>query len=378
MLRKRYPVLFLASIIATLLYGGLLISVSGSDILHGRNDFAPLWAGAKLIGTPGLYSFEANREAERRATGVTMRISYFRPPFYAALLKPLMLSPYLVAYWIFQLAALASLLWFLRTWCRWENSRWRYPEVLVWCGIPIVDAFANGQDIAFVLALAGLSLTYARQGKDVKSGLALALCAIKFHLFLLVPVAVAVRRRWGILAGAVFGLGALAAISFLVQGLTWPLDYWRILHAPGMNPSGFLCISLRGLAGDNPAMLAVTCVLTLALFSWIAAREPSYEVLFGFAVLAGLLLSYHAYAHDALLLMIPMAILLQRRETSATASAVAIGASSVPYAGLYVPGPWHVIAPLSLFAALSVAAMERTKFRTRASEALPTPLPTQS
>ena len=372
MLRKRYPILFLASIIATLLYGGLLVSVSGSDILHGRNDFAPLWAGAKLVGTAGLYSFEANREAERTVTGVTMRISYFRPPFYAALLKPLMLMPYLAAYWVFQLAALVSLFWFLRT---WENSRRGYLEVLVWAGIPIVDAFANGQDVAFVLALAGLSLTYARQGKDVKSGLALALCAIKFHLFLLVPVAVAVRRRWGILAGAAFGVGALAIVSFLVQGSGWPIDYWRILHAPGMNPSGFLCISLRGLVGDNPALLAMMWAVVLALFLWIAAREPSYEVLFGFAILGGLLLSYHAYAHDAVLLALPMAILLQRRETSATAMATSVSASSVPYAGLYVPGPWHAIAPLSLFAALSVAVIERTRSRSRASEALPTPLP---
>src|SRR5579872_6855827 len=100
MLRKRYPVLVVASLAVSILYAVIVVRVSGSDILYGRNDFAPLWAAAKLVGTQDLYSFEGNQRIEWTVTGVPMKITYFRLPFYAVLLKPLLLLPYVAAYWL--------------------------------------------------------------------------------------------------------------------------------------------------------------------------------------------------------------------------------------------------------------------------------------
>jgi len=349
-LREKYPVLLAASLAATLLYAVIRFSVSSSAVVHGWNDFAPLRAGAELVGTPGLYSFAANQRAEQAASGAIMKITYFRPPFYAALLRPFVWLPYPAAYWMFQLAALASLAWFLRRWFA------KPLDVLALAGIPLVEAFANGQDVAFVVALAAASLIFARRGKDVKSGLILALCAIKFHLFLLVPAAVLVRRRWGILAGAACGIGGLAAVSFLVQGAAWPLDYWRILHQPGMHPDAFLSISLHGLIGDHPVPMAIASAAVLGLFLWIAAREKNYELLFGLAILTSLLVGYHVYMSDALLLLIPLGTSLAASERKVATRGLAFAAGSIPYAGIFVPGPWHLLAPVSLLGALAAAA----------------------
>jgi hypothetical protein len=348
-LREKYPVLLVASLAVTLIYAVIRLCVSGSAVVHGWNDFAPLRAGAELAGTPGLYSFASNQRAERLASGATMKITYFRPPFYAALLRPIVWLPYPVAYWIFQFAALGCLAWFLRRWFA------KPLDVLALAGIPLVEAFANGQDVAFVVALAAVSLIYARRGEDVKSGLILSLCTIKFHLFLLVPAAILARRRWGVLAGAACGVAGLAAISFLVQGAAWPVDYWRILHRRDMHPDAFLGISVRGLIGDRPIPLAIASAAVLGLFLWIAARETNYELLFGFAILASLLIGYHVYMSDALLLLIPLGTLLAAPRRKVATHGLAFAASSIPYAGIFVPGPWHVLAPVSLLAALAAA-----------------------
>ena len=349
-MRQEYRLLLAASLLLTVIFTAIRLSVCGSAVIHGWNDFAPLRAGAELVGTPGLYSFAANQRVEQAASGAIMKITYFRPPFYAALLRPLVLLPYPVAYWIFQLVVLACLAWFVRGWFA------KPLHILVLAGIPLVEAFVNGQDVALVVALAAASLVCARRGEDVKSGLILSLCAIKFHLFLFVPLAVLVRRRWGILAGAACGVAGLAAVSFLVQGAAWPIDYWRILHRGDMHPDAFLSISVHGLTGDRPVPLIIASAAVFGLFLWIAARESSYEILFGFALLTGLLIGYHVYTNDALLLLIPLGTLFAMPGRKAARNSIAFASSSIPYAGIFVPGPWHMLAPLSLLTALTASA----------------------
>lgn len=50
-------------------------------------------------------------------------------------------------------------------------------------------------------------------------------------------------------------------------------------------------------------------VMLLAVCAWLARREQRDEVVFGLAVLCGLLLSYHMYIHDLTLLVLPLALL---------------------------------------------------------------------
>src|SRR5579871_5403286 len=82
--------------------------------LRGQNDFVQLYTGAKLVGTPGLYSRATNLATVKSTLGFTMEtVVYTRPPFYATLLRPLALLPYRTAYTVFSLLTLASLLWFV-------------------------------------------------------------------------------------------------------------------------------------------------------------------------------------------------------------------------------------------------------------------------
>ncbi|HEY3742545.1 MAG TPA: hypothetical protein VGL53_22000, partial [Bryobacteraceae bacterium] len=71
-----------------------LVSIQWSRVIRGQNDFAALYAGGKLAGTPDLYSRTANLALIQSTIGMTMdTVVYTRPPFYAALLKPLTSLP---------------------------------------------------------------------------------------------------------------------------------------------------------------------------------------------------------------------------------------------------------------------------------------------
>src|SRR5207245_5098721 len=84
-------------------------------IINGQNDFVQLYAAAKLVGSPDLYSREAFDEVVKSSIGITMETvtRFVRPPFYGALLKPLAAFPYRRAYAIFSLASFSSILWFV-------------------------------------------------------------------------------------------------------------------------------------------------------------------------------------------------------------------------------------------------------------------------
>jgi hypothetical protein len=91
-----------------------LVGLPWDRTIRGQNDFVALYVGAKLVGSPELYSRPANEAMIKFILGATMQsVTYTRPPFYAALLKPLSFLPYHAAYAIFCAVCLASILWFV-------------------------------------------------------------------------------------------------------------------------------------------------------------------------------------------------------------------------------------------------------------------------
>ena len=112
--RVRKAVAYWSPVALGLVFLFMLAYVQHDRTLKGQNDFAQLYAAAKLVGTPDLYSRTANLATINSIHGFTMEtVVYTRPPFYAGLLKPLAAFPYRVAYAIFSLATFSSILWFV-------------------------------------------------------------------------------------------------------------------------------------------------------------------------------------------------------------------------------------------------------------------------
>ena len=78
---------------------------------------------------------------------------------------------------------------------------------------PLFVGMMNGQDAVLLLPLIAWALRCSERGEDFQAGLALSLCAIKPHLLVLVPLALAVQRRWGVLRGGLAGGAVLFALS---------------------------------------------------------------------------------------------------------------------------------------------------------------------
>ena len=64
-----------------------------------------------------------------------------------------------------------------------------------------------------LVGILGLALLWMTRGRDFAAGLLLALCSIKFHMFLLLPLVLLIHRRWAVLRGGLVGGAILLAIA---------------------------------------------------------------------------------------------------------------------------------------------------------------------
>ena len=257
-------VYYWAPVAVGLLFLGFLAYLQQERTLKGQNDFVQFYTAAKLVGTPDLYSRAANLAMVKAIHGFTMEtVVYTRPPFYAALLRPLAWFPYRPAYAIFSLATFSSCLWFVLQFAK------ECPSLPFFAAfsIPMLSSLCGGQDTPFLLVFLGGSILFTRRGKDFAAGLALSLCAIKFHLFLFLPLLLLFKKRWRILAGAALGAAALTVLGSLVAGPDSILRYIKGLRDPWINPSATIMPNLHGLLRCRPARKRLVGTLVRSLGS---------------------------------------------------------------------------------------------------------------
>jgi hypothetical protein len=327
----------------------------------GQNDFLQLYAGAKLSGTPDLYSPTAARRIHRESAGVELvGVYYSRPPFYAALLRPLAKLPYRAAYWTFEgisFAAFAVFLILFVPQCK---------ELILFSSLclPLLSNFLNGQDVTLALLLAAGSILAIRRDQDFLAGLLLSLCAIKGHLFVLTPLVFLIHRRWAVLLGGAAGGVVLTLMSFLTDSRDWPQRYLTLLANPELHPSPGSMPNLRGLifgitGAEYPAVYWLLTILVVATTVWLAWRMKDLEMAFAMSLVAGLLVGYHAYLQDAVLLLLPFAIVIARSKVVPLRLAMALAILPPIYICLLMGRPYNVAVPLTLIGVLITASYGR-------------------
>ncbi len=354
-----------ASFYVTILIGLGLLAAASQPLwqrgLAGENDFVGLYVGARLSGTTDLFSPQAARGVQHEITEGKAHfpaLSFIRPPFYSVLMRPLGWLPYRTAYAVFTGINFAAFALFL-----WLYSRaHRDTLVLAAFSAPMLMSFANGQDTPLVTALAGIALWLAVRGRDFLAGLLLSLAAIKFHLLLLVPVALILHRRWRFLQGGLAGGAALTAIAFLGEGLDWPARMLAALSNPEVHPGAEQMTTLRNLVfhltgGDNRTLEAGLAIAVAGLFAFVASKLADFRAAYGLALVGGLLIPHHAYPHDLLLLLAAVPI-LALAECPKPVKALAAIASLPPLSiALLAGSPVSVAAPVLLLAILVAAAL---------------------
>lgn len=301
---------------------GLLLAAFWALVLRGQArgfvawDFPLYYSAGRL---PGLLLFDkAAQQADQQAVHESALLSlrpyhysiYLKPAAYKLVLDPIARLPFWTAFnlWVaMQLAGLAGALYFF------SRSRGFPPEW--WLLLPVNPYLFYmvywGQDTGLVLLALALAWVLSERGQWFLAGACLALCLVKWNLFLLmVPLFVA-HRKWRGLAGFVTVASVGAAISVAIAGWDGTMAYAQLLHAP---EADYLAAGMPSVRGQLPLLgvpgyMVAGMLVALNLALWILQSRLSWRPAFAAGVAGCVALSYHTMIYDLLFLLVPALLL---------------------------------------------------------------------
>jgi hypothetical protein len=341
-------------------------SLLGSILIPGAryHDFLNLYAGASLArdGVFGsMHSPEVQLQREREyAPQLPEVVPFVRPPFYALLLAPMAWLPFGAAFWAW-LAVQSAVL--VATWI-WAFRRWGADALIFGSmSLPTALGIAHGQDCVLIAAIVLGVYALACRDRHFLSGMVLGLGLIKFHLFLLWPLALLIQKRWRMMAGACAAVAVELLGSLALAGPGGMARYFGLLRMNDLrhlNPSPELMINVRGLAlnlGIDSA--AVTGFLTVAVVVLTAAacwRAPLWRCVAA-ASAGSLLAAPHVYGYDAGLLLVGLWLAMFESGDKRVRIAATVLLTPLPLLLGLAGAPWAAATPLALLVFLSSLAL---------------------
>ena len=268
-----------------------------------RNDFVSFYSGAKLLSTCQMYSYNSVFEMQKHL-GMTdsTAMVYIRPPFYAAIMRPLSALPYEMAYAVFQVLSMVSFAFGIAL---WRHFGWGLCLILGGWNVAMAMTLLRGQDVAFVLLIASLSAHLLRKGQHFGAGATFALALIKWHLLVPIVILILANRLLRFALGFAAAGIVLIGIAFY-ECPDWPVQYRQALRQSETSLQSSQMPNIRGLfsstSGTTPVELVV--IIACAALCWWALKSPANpDVAIALCLLAGVILSVHAYAYDCVLIL---------------------------------------------------------------------------
>ncbi len=284
---------------------------------HGVDDFNQFYVGARLVFSGHLYDPAATQELQEATVGMVRRdVVPTRLPFNYVLLWPLARLRYATAraVWLALMVAAAMLFSLV------YPTRHRVGlAAAAAVSLPLFAAtLGQRQDVALLLLILALALRLRAGGRLFVAGMVLALLLVKFHLFLLVPIALLVQREWRMFVGLCVGGAILFGICF-GAGTHWPWAYIHVISSPVISPGGSGMPNLHGVLAGFPHAgwweLGLGLVVVLGVVA--AGRRNGFELAFTGALLGSFLVSNHAYLHDCAVLIPGLVEIVTRRRLTA-------------------------------------------------------------
>ena len=338
----------------------VIVSFAWLRAQAGDSDFLSFYAGAKLAGSPHLYSVQRVNAIQANYARKPEEVrAYIRLPYYAALLWPLGRLPYRKALVIWELINIAALAGFILF---WSPRAINFPLACFY--FPTWQGLMGGQDVPLVLLCFSASAFLLLRKRDVAAGLVMALCAAKFHIFLLLPLVIVARRLWRFGFGFATGSAVLLAACFAVGGRDWPARYYELIQInERAQASQRHMPNLNGLFHAWPYATLWVALFSVAVLvgTWYVARRVSLRDAMAFMLCGGLLVSLHAFIYDFCFLL-PFFLLLAARRSFGQVLFLssAVGAASLtllaPSISFLAP-----LATLSLFGAAVYEAYRETR-----------------
>jgi hypothetical protein len=314
---------------------------------QGIADFRQFYTGGYMLRTGQARHLYEDDKAVRLEealvpVGAHFMLSVTHPAFEELMFVPLSLVTYRVAYWVFMVFNVALLILcmeLLRPRLSALSDRWKWvPSLLFAAFYPISRTLTQGQDSIIMLAILVGTLVALDQGKELTAGLLVGIGVFKFQIAIPIALLFVLWRRWRFSVGFGISSSIASAVSLWIVGLDGAREYMGILFSMSarlssradifrdpMTPNEML--NLRGLISaifaGNLSPLWLQCVIfaTSVVILLLAARQqPSLPL----AITASSLISYHFIAHDATVLILPVAIALCGRSVWVAAAAVPV------------------------------------------------------
>lgn len=268
------------------------------------------------------------------ASGVEIRkgpLPYNHPAYEALLFVPLSLLDYPTAYAVWDLISLASLAavpFILRP----HIPLLQRASPLLWLLVliaffPVLAVLMQGQDAILCLLLYALAFAALKSDAEILAGAWLGLGMFRFHLVIPLVVILLCWKYRKTVRSLLVTTSVLAIVSIAITGWHEVLRYPRyVFHLEGSLGHAAIFPSvmpnLRGLLEGWPgvrdfpiAIHAVVIALSLCLALWVVVsgrcQEQSnhqFDLRFSLATVTTVLVSYHAYAYDLSLLVIPVLV----------------------------------------------------------------------
>jgi glycosyl transferase family 87 len=355
--------------------------------LNGRADFRQLYTAGYMVRSGHsyqLYDYDSQlRFQNELVSHADIALPFIRPAYQALIFAPFSRLPYRTAYFAFLALNLCLL---------WVSFRLLRPKLVSLAGIyqwlpsaiflaflPIGAALIQGQDSILLLTLLAASLTFLERNRSFAAGILVGCGMFKFQIVLPIALLFFLWRRWRFVAGFIAASLVVGSLSVWLVGVSQAKIY--VLSLITMSSGATAAANqlrypiqvqampnLHGLIfglGDGHVsptwVTALTLVLSglvflvTALSAWSVKEDSSRFLL---AVTLSAVVSYYLFIHDLSILIIPVAITLDRflkaettddalgRLRARTAALVFVS----PVCISYVPNYFYIVCvPISIF-----------------------------
>lgn len=285
-----------------------------TNSISGARDFVAYWAtGQQLVHHGNPYDAAAMSQLERAAgLASTSAVAFMRnPPWALPIAFPLGLAGLRVGGFVWSLALMACLLtsvhllWQLHG--KPDNKRH-------WLGAafaPAIICLLIGQTSLFVLLGYVLFLRMHRS-RPFWAGVALWLCALKPHLFLVIGVVllawVLVTKSYKVIAGTVAALAFSCSVTWLIDQLAWT-QYATMMRQSGINEEVIPCLSIvlrRAISPTNAFIQYIPAVVSSAwalVYYWKRRKTWDWLVDSGPVTLVSIMVAPYAWITDQALVI---------------------------------------------------------------------------
>lgn len=341
-----------------------------------KHDFLNLYTGGKLA-LEGRFSDmhrpEVQLDRERQIVpDVPQLVPFVRPHVYSLVLAPMAALEYRTAFTVWLIVQSVLL---LGCWL-WAYKLFGADALTIASlFLPPALGIASGQDCVHVLLVSLGAYTLARKDKPLASGAVLALGLVKFHLFLLWPIAMLLGRRWKMLQGFAASGASLAAISLILGGTQGAANYFALLRNKDLDrlsPTPEFMANLQGVAanllGGSEIALLILVAGVLGAYLWFVRGAELWQW-WALTAIAGLLVVPHVYGYDASLLLVAILLCMFECKDKSTRIAATFLSTPIPWLMTLADKPWSAASSV-LMVALFVLLV-----RPRAKLAMPAPQP---